>query len=84
MKEKLIVGIICVIVLIGAIFTAITIRNNKKNEENFQENLVIAENPLTDECTEEYQIALQSLEIAEVNSSDDKISSNSLLTLKKY
>lgn len=82
MKEKIIVAIIAILVLTGAIFTAIIIKYENKQEKNQEE--IIAENPLTDECTEEYKLALQSEEITEVNSSEEKISSNSQLILKKY
>ena len=83
MKEKIIVGIIAVLVLIGAIFTAIIIRSDKK-EEKAEEELIISDETVTDECTEEYKIAQQSEEITEVSSSEEKISSNSALVLKKY
>lgn len=83
MKEKIIVGIIAVLVLIGAIFTAIIIRNDKKEEES-KEELIISDEPVTDECTEEYKIAEQSEEVTEVSSSEEKVSSNSALVLKKY
>ena len=85
MKEKVIVAIIAIIVLIGAIFTAIMIRNNETSKENTtQEELIVSDEPVTDECTEEYKLAQQSEEAKEVNSSDEKISSNSALVLKKY
>lgn len=83
MKEKIIVGIIAGLVLIGAIFTAIIIRADKKEEES-KEELIISDEPVTDECTEEYRIAQQVEEIAEVSSSEEKVSSNSALVLKKY
>lgn len=84
MKEKVIVAIISIIVLIGAIFTAVMIRKNSEVEDNTQEKLIVSEDPVTDECTEEYKLAQQSEETKEVNSSDEKISSNSALVLKKY
>jgi len=83
MKEKLIVGIIGILVLIGALFTTIIIKNNTEQEEKSQTRK-ISQDPLTDECTEEYEIALRTGEIQEVNSSEDKISSNSALILKKH
>ena len=47
MKEKIIVGIICLLVLTGAIFSAIIISNNKNNSE--QEKVTkISESPVTD------------------------------------
>ena len=83
MKEKLIVGIICLLVLTGAIFTAIIINNKSVNEHG--ENLTISQVPITDECTQEYElIAMQEEEVQQVSSGDDKISSNSALILKKY
>lgn len=84
MKEKFIVGIICLIVLVGAIFTTVIIRNNSKNIEQ-EENMLISKEPVTDECTEEYKlVAKQDEEVQAVNSEDEKISANSALILKKY
>lgn len=80
MKEKLIVGIIAVIVLIGAIFTAVMIKKDIKKEE-IQEKIV-AEIPLEDECIEEYRLVQEETRV--VNSTEDKIASNSILILKKY
>ena len=79
MKEKLIVGIIAVIVLIGAIFTAVMIKKDIKKEE-IQEKIV-AEIPLEDECIEEYRLVQEETRV--VNSTEDKIASNSILILKK-
>lgn len=83
MKEKIIVGIISILVLIGAVFTTIIIRNDMKKEENY-ETRKISQIPITDECTEEYQIAQLEKNTQEASSSDEKISSNSALILKKY
>lgn len=84
MKEKLIVGIICLLVLTGAIFTVVIISNNK-SDNNQGQNIIISQVPVTDECTEEYElIAKQEEKVQEVSSGDDKISSNSALILKKY
>ena len=79
MKEKIIVGIIAILVLIGVIFTVTTIKNKEKDQ------VKISQKSVTDECTEEYQTGGNEEEsITEVSSSDDKISSNSALVLKKY
>ena len=83
MKEKIIVGIIAVLVLIGAIFTAIIIRNEKEKDRP-EEEMIISQEPVTDECIEEYQVAEEDDGITEVSSSEEKISSNSALILKKY
>ena len=84
MKEKFIVGIIVAIVLIGVIFSVIMIKNNNEKWHEVKEKLILSEKPLTDECTEEYELTRISQEIEQVNSSDEKISSNSQLILKKY
>lgn len=81
MKEKIIVGIIAILVLIGVIFTVINI---SKDKEKLQEELIVSDELVTDECTEEYEIAKQNEETEEVSSSDEKVSSNSALILKKY
>ena len=83
MREKIILAIICLLVLIGAIFTAIIIKSEEKQKESQQE-LLISQEPVTDECTREYQVALQEADAEEVSASEDKISSNSALILKKY
>ena len=83
MKEKIIVGIISILVLIAAVFTATIIQSEDK-QENGNKPITISKEPVTDECTEEYEMAQRESEITEVSSSEDKISSNSLLLLKKY
>lgn len=85
MKDKLIVGIIVAIVLIGVVFSIIMIKNNNEKEETrVKEKLIVSENPLDDECTKEYEFAGINQETEQVNSVDEKISSNSQLILKKY
>lgn len=82
MKEKIIVVIIAILVLIGAIFTAKTIR---EDQVKAKEKIKTSDETLTDECTEEYKIAQQNEEIIEeVSSTNEKVSSNSVLILKKY
>lgn len=83
MKEKIIVAIISMLVLTVAIFTAIIIRNEAKKEKA-QQKLVISQEPVTDECTEEYKVSQEKEEVEEVSSSEEKVSSNSALVLKKY
>jgi len=82
MKEKIIVGIISILVLIGAIFTVVIIGG--VNEKDIQQERTILQESVTDECTQEYEIAQQEFEIEEASASEDKISSNSALILKKY
>ena len=82
MKENIIVGIIAVIVVIGAIFTAIIIKVEDPSQK--QKEKIIASEEVTDECTEEYEISMRNNEVAQVNSSDEKLSANSAMILKKY
>ena len=84
MKEKFIVGIIVAIVLIGVAFSIMMIKNNNEKENEIKEKLIVSEKYVTDEGTEEYELTRISQEIEQVNSSDEKISSNSQLILKKY
>lgn len=83
-KENIIVVIISIIVIIGAIFTAVIIKNNSMDQkENKVENKEILIEEVSDECTEEYKTSLLE-EIKEVNSYDEKLSANARLVLKKY
>lgn len=82
MKEKIIVLIISILVLLAAIFTTIIIKKQNEQKEKIKFE-IISENTITDECTEEYKTAEQE-ETKEVSLSEDKISSNSVLILKKY
>ena len=83
MKEKIIVGIIFLLVLTGAIFTVVIIRNEVKEEKEL-ERLEISQEPVTDDCTREYEIAMLEDNIEEASSLEDKVSYNSALVLKKY
>ncbi|MCI8655599.1 MAG: hypothetical protein HFJ48_07045 [Clostridia bacterium] len=83
-KENIIVGIISIIVLIGAIFTAIVIRNEKKvNEAKEKENIIISGEEIEDECTEEYKKNMNEL-AKQASSAEEKVSANAMLILKKY
>lgn len=82
MKENIIVGIIAVIVVIGAIFTAMMIKVEEPLQK--QEEKLIVSKEVTDECTEEYEISMRNNEVAQVNFSDEKLSANSVMILKKH
>ena len=82
MKEKIILASIAIIVLIGAIFTATIIKSDAEEEK--KEKIAISQEPVTDECTREYEIAQLEEEAEQVSSGEEKISSNSILILKKY
>lgn len=83
-KENIIVGIIAVIVIIGAIFTAIIIRNEKQsNDIQSKENTIILNEEVSDECTEEYAKSIREV-VEQTSSTEEKISANAILILKKY
>lgn len=83
-KENIIVAIIAIIVLIGAIFTSIAIRNRSQlNQEKQEGETIILNEEVSDECTEEY-IKNNEGAIEPTSSTEEKISANALLILKKY
>lgn len=85
MKKSWIIMLIVVVIVIGMIFGASIYTKNKKDKENFVENEIreISEK-VTDECVDEYkEIEEAKLEV-EVNSNEEKISPNCLITLKRY
>lgn len=82
-KEKIIVGIIAIIVMTGAIFTGVLIKKQNEESENSIEQEVTLEDEVSDECTEEYKISMQE-QAEEANSSQEKVSTNAILILKKY
>lgn len=83
-KENIIVAIIAIIVLIGAIFTSIAIRNRSQSNQGKQEGeTIILNEEVSDECTEEY-IKNNEEPIEQTSSTEEKISANAQLILKKY
>ena len=84
-KENVIVAIIAIIVLIGAIFTSIAIRNrNQQNKENAERRgIIILNEEVSDECTEEYIKNVEN-QTEQTSSTEEKISANAILILKKY
>ena len=85
MRKIIIVAIICLLVIVGAVYAGITI--NKKKEENisYMQNTEVTKvsEKVTDECTEEYE-EMENEKLIETNSNKEKISVNCSLTLKKY
>ncbi|MCI8412339.1 MAG: hypothetical protein HFJ40_07980 [Clostridia bacterium] len=81
--NKVILTIICVIVVIGAIFTAIEI--TKLNDNKIEENVVekVSDSEILDECTDEYEI-LEKNDMLQANSEEEKISPNCSFTVRKY
>lgn len=81
--NKIIITMLCILVTIGGIISAILIfepETGKKNEEIITE---IAEEEILDECTDEYK-QMQEQTMLEANSSEEKISPNCFITEKTY
>lgn len=79
--NKTIIIMLSIIVIILAIITAVIIYNPKE-DENLQEiKMEVADEEILDDCTDEYQ-EIQN-EMLEANSSEEKISPNCFITLKK-
>ena len=64
--NKVILVMICIIVIIGAIFTAIFISKPNQDEDIVNITTKVAEEEILDECTDEYEY-LENQEIALTN-----------------
>lgn len=80
--NKVILIMVCLIVIIGAIATAMILSGKNKKNINYNEETKIAEEIL-DECTDEYE-EMQKSDIIQTNFEEEKISPNCQITLKKY
>lgn len=79
--NKIIITLISIIVIIGAIITAIVIYNPSKVEEQQYNMAEVKEEIIEDDCTDEYQeIQDKSLQ---TNSQEEKILPNAAITFKK-
>lgn len=81
--NKVIVAMICIIVIIGAIFTGIFLFRPKEEAPEGETEIKVAEEEILDKCTEEYE-QLQQENMLETNSEEEKISPNCSFTLEKY
>lgn len=86
MKKSWIIILVLAVIIIGGI-SGLTIYNKNKNSQN---NIIVNEinmvsEKVTDECTEEYEEMERQAKLdIETNSSEEKISPNCLITLKRY
>ena len=86
MKKSWIILLFVVIIIIGIIAGLAIYSKNEKSKNNIIENEInkVSEK-VTDECTEEYEeLERQAKLDIETNSSEEKISPNCLITLKRY
>lgn len=86
MKKSWIIILVVAIIIIGIMAGLAIYNKNEKSKNNIVENEIntISEK-VTDECTEEYEeLERQAKLDIETNSSEEKISPNCLITLKRY
>lgn len=81
--NKVIVAMLSVIVIIGAIFTAIII--TKPDDSESSENTIekVSDVEILDDCTDEYE-TMEKNNMLEANSEEEKVSPNCSFTIKKY
>lgn len=80
--NKVILAMVCIVVILGAIITAVMLFNKKDNEPEAKVEEKVAEEIL-DDCTDEYE-EIQENEAIITNSDNEKISPNCRITFKKY
>lgn len=80
MNNKTIMIIIAILLIISTIYTIYTIFSDEDSYEEEKTSTKVSE-VIEDECTEEY---LEEEEIENVSSSEEKVSANAILILKKY
>lgn len=73
--------LICVIFVTSIIFFSYILFKKNDSIENGSENSTYISEVINDECTEEYE---KSIETTTVSSSEEKVSANAILILKKY
>ena len=86
MKKSWIIILVVAIIIIGIIAGLAIYNKNEKTQNNVVENEInkVSEK-VTDECTDEYtELERQAKLDIETNSSEEKISPNCLITLKRY
>ena len=81
--NKIIAGLVCAIVILGAIITAVTISRPNESEEQLQIETNVADENILDECTDEYE-ELQENEMLETDAQEEKISPNCSFTVRTY
>ena len=86
MKKSWLIILVLAIIVIGIITGVYIYNRNKKIGKNIVDNEInIVSETITDECTEEYEKLEEQAKLEiETNSSEEKISPNCLITLKRY
>lgn len=86
MKKSWLIILVLAIIVIGIITGVYIYNRNKKIGKNIVDNEInIVSETITDECTEEYEKLEEQAKLEiETKSSEEKISPNCLITLKRY
>lgn len=75
MMNKIIVTLLCIIVVIGAIFTAVTIFHPKEEQKDETVITEVSDEEILDDCTDEYE-EIEQQNSLQANSEEDKVSPN--------
>lgn len=81
--NKVIVTMIAIIVVIGAIFTAVAIFNPNHGEDATKVETKVAEEEILDDCTDEYE-GMEYENTVKTNTQEEKTSPNCSLITKTY
>lgn len=81
--NKIITGLICAIVILGAIITGVVISNQNEEKEEIKAETNVADENILDECTDEYE-EMQEAEMLETDAQEEKISPNCSFTIRTY
>lgn len=81
--NKIIVTMIAIIVVIGAVFTAVVIVNPKYHEDDTQIETEVAEEEILDDCTDEYE-EMEYEDTIRASTQEEKTSPNCSLVTKTY
>ena len=81
--NKLIVTMLAIVVVIGAIFTAVIVFTPKHSQDVEKIQTEIAEEEILDECTDEYE-EMEYEKTVKANTQEEKTSPNCSLTIKTY
>ena len=81
--NKLIVTMLAIVVVIGAIFTAVIVFTPKHSQDVEKIQTEIAEEEILDECTDEYE-EMEYENTVKANTQEEKTSPNCSLTIKTY
>ena len=83
--NKIITGLVCAIVILGAIITAVAISRPNESEEQLQIETNVADENILDECTDEYEEMVESNTLVEETSSEgEKISPNCSIIFRRH